>query len=88
VLPALALTTAGCVHVDTGPADDICHPERVRGVVGRAFTPELGRWIRQRSGARIFRALRPGDMVTAEYMVGRLDIMLDEQGRITGLDCG
>lgn len=40
------------------------------------------------AGARTARVLKPGQMVTMEYLPGRLNIDVDERNVITNLRCG
>jgi hypothetical protein len=73
-----------------GPAAeaDACNAERVQNLVGELYTPELGEQARVTAGARVERALRPGQIVTMEFRADRLSFTLDEKGRISRVGCG
>lgn len=94
LVTALLPLTMACVPV---PADG--EPEPVGGsgrcdatslgdLVGQPATQELGAEALRRSGARILRWIRPGDVVTMDYRVDRLNIHLDGHGRVDRLACG
>jgi translation initiation factor IF-1 len=57
-------------------------------MVGRQSSTEMGTEARNRSGAARMRWIRPGDVVTMDYREDRLNIHLDERGRIVRLVCG
>ena len=70
---------------DQAPA---CDAEPVQRFVGETYTPELGEQARVAAGAKVARALRPGEVVTMEYRYDRLTLTLDESGRISNAACG
>ncbi|HST35160.1 MAG TPA: I78 family peptidase inhibitor, partial [Allosphingosinicella sp.] len=61
---------------------------RVVNPVGRARSDSLVAEVARRSGARRVRWIRPGDAVTMDYSAERLNVHLDEQGRILRFACG
>ena len=67
---------------------DGCNAEPVQNLVGEVYTPELGEQARVTAGARVERALRPGQIVTMEFRSDRLSFTLDEKGRISQVSCG
>ena len=67
---------------------DGCNAEPVQNLVGELYTPELGEQARVTAGARVERALRPGQIVTMEFRSDRLSFTLDEKGRISQVNCG
>jgi len=75
------------VAEDAGAAEG-CNAEPVQNLVGQLYTPELGEQARVTSGARVERALRPGQIVTMEFRADRLSFTLDEKGRISAVNCG
>jgi hypothetical protein len=86
-----ALALAGCVpHPDSTPApgDGGCNAAPAQHLVGRPSSPELAREAQRLSGARIWRFLRPGQIVTMEFRADRLNIRLDAQDRIEAITCG
>ena len=54
----------------------------------KATVAELGEQARVTAGARVERALRPGQIVTMEFRSDRLSFTLDEKGRISQVNCG
>ena len=40
------------------------------------------------AGADTARMLRPDSMITKEYMMGRLNVVVDRDNRIVRVDCG
>ena len=74
---------------EESPAEaDACNAEPVQNLVGELYTPELGEQARVTAGARVERALRPGQIVTMEFRADRLSFTLDEKGRISQVNCG
>lgn len=74
---------------EESPAEaDACNAELVQNLVGELYTPELGEQARISAGARVERALRPGQIVTMEFRSDRLSFTLDEKGRISQVSCG
>jgi len=67
---------------------DGCNAETAQRLVGQVYTPELGEEARVTAGARVERALRPGQIVTMEFRADRLSFTLDEKGRISAVSCG
>jgi hypothetical protein len=65
-----------------------CNAEPAQRLVGEVYTPELGEEARVTAGARVERALRPGQIVTMEFRADRLSFTLEEKGRISAVSCG
>lgn len=76
------------VAEDPGGGDNGCNAEPVQNLVGQVYTPELGEQARVTAGARVERALRPGQIVTMEFRADRLSFTVDEKGRISQVNCG
>ena len=92
---AALLFLSGCTTVAADqqpvPAEGsggTCNAAPGQGLIGRQSTPQLGAEAQRLTGAARMRWIRPGQMVTMDYREDRLNIDLDEQGRITGLRCG
>lgn len=95
VLVAAAL--AGC---STGGSSDASAPAPATGgdgrcsaagadfTIGKQGTPELLDQARKASGAQIARILKPHDVVTLEYRSERLNLNVDEQGKVVRANCG
>ena len=93
-LAALTLL-AGCTSVAAteqpapAPASDgKCNAAPAQHLIGRQESPETGAEAQRLTGASRMRWIRPGQMVTMDYREDRLNIDLDDAGRITGLRCG
>ena len=43
---------------------------------------------RSQFGDRVVRSLKPGQMVTMEYLEGRINLQVDDAGVITAVTCG
>lgn len=88
VLAACSTTTAPPMSDPQPPAQASCNPDAARSLVGQPATAANVERARQLAGARTARVLKPGQMVTMEYMEGRLNIDVDARNVITGLRCG
>lgn len=90
LLTALAL--AGCtpppVSTPPPPAGDACNAAATQGLVGRPASPELAREAQRLTGARVWRWLRPGQMVTMEYRADRLNLRLNAEDKVEAISCG
>ena len=89
IIPVILL--AGCTTVSSPPepagpcrVDDAA----VRRFVGTKFRMRDRQEIQALTNAPVARVLRPGDMATMDYRQDRLNIKLDEYGRINELRCG
>lgn len=92
LLPAMLLLGAGCVpHPDSTPPtpeNRECNAAPAQGLIGRQASEELAWEARRLSGARTFRLLRPGQIVTMEYRADRLNLHLDAQDKVERINCG
>jgi hypothetical protein len=97
---ALLMTAACMSPAESGPPEEApvpvhgstpgykCDAGKAQGLVGQAGTQEIGARALQLSGARSIRWIRPGDVVTMDYREDRLNIELDERGRVKAVRCG
>lgn len=69
------------------PASD-CDSDGVQNMLGQPYSDSVGETVRQRSGSRVIRLLRPGQVMTMEYDPSRINIILDAKGAIQALRCG
>jgi hypothetical protein len=67
----------------SAPEADACGSEALRDVIGQpvGVLPPKGAWS-------AMRVIRPGDMVTMDYSASRLNVTVDDDGRIVQLACG
>ncbi|HEY8358698.1 MAG TPA: I78 family peptidase inhibitor [Ramlibacter sp.] len=70
------------------PTAGRCNADAGRFAVGQTYTEPIAEAVRSRSGARIARALRPGQVVTREYAGDRINITLDAADRVASVGCG
>ena len=65
-----------------------CDAAAVQPLIGKTYSGATGELARKDSGARSIRVIHPGDAVTMDYRIDRLNIELDASDRITTLRCG
>jgi hypothetical protein len=65
-----------------------CDAAAASRLVGRPANDATGAEALRLSGAAMLRWIRPRDGVTSDYVTSRLNIDVDERGRIVGMGCG
>ena len=65
-----------------------CRNEGLARFAGRTATPALVAEMRQSSGAKTVRLVRPGMMVTMEFRGDRLTVWVDAGNRVIRVNCG
>jgi len=90
-LPLLAaiaggITLAGCVS--TPPADAACNPLPAHVFIGEPATAENVEGARIAAGASSVRTISPGQVVTMEYLEGRLNLDIGSDNVILDTRCG
>ena len=93
VIVAVGLTMfaiAACAPVAPLPGVPTgeCSANGLDNMVGRFATPSLIDRAKRRAGASVARVLRPGQIVTMEFMSGRLNVNVDEKNRVKSFTCG
>ena len=89
----LTLGLAGCAQapVAATPAEGgsraRCDASKVLEVIGQLPTPAIQEQARNAAGAEVVRVLRPGQAITKEFRVGRLNLVMDAAGRIATANC-
>lgn len=91
--PLLLVITActGTLAPAPAPPDrggNECKAADAQFAVGQNADAALLEQARQRSGSRIARILRPGQMVTMEYSAERLNLDVDASGKVASVRCG
>lgn len=66
----------------------VCNAQPAQSVVGQNSTATVVEAARARSGARLARILRPGQIITKEFDTQRLNLDVDANGRILAVRCG
>jgi hypothetical protein len=87
-LLAACATTAPPMSDPQPPAQATCHHDAAQSLVGQPATAANVERARQLAGARTARVLKPGQMVTMEYIEGRLNVYVDEANVIKQIRCG
>lgn len=70
------------------PAATRCNAAPAQFAVGRNVDVALEGDARARAGARTSRVLKPGQVVTMEFNAERLNLSVDNAGRVTRVSCG
>ncbi len=85
-----AVALAGCTPVAPLPGVPTgeCSIKGLGGMVGRYATRSLTSQARKRAGASVVRVLRPGQVVTMEFLSGRLNVNVDGGNRVRNFTCG
>lgn len=87
--PAPSAATVPTQSQAQAPAPDmLCNAQPAQAAVGQSSTASVVESARARSGARMVRILRPGQMVTKEFDTQRLNLEVDANGRILAVRCG
>jgi len=70
------------------PMEDRCNAELAKSHIGKAATAQVVEQARIDARADVARVLKPGQMVTMEFLAGRLNVDVNERNAIIGLRCG
>ncbi|AZY49000.1 I78 family peptidase inhibitor [Bordetella avium] len=65
-----------------------CDAQSAQSWLGQPFTDSSSADVRKRSGSDTVRVLKPGQVMTLEYNPGRVNIIVDGQGKISAIRCG
>lgn len=97
LLSALTLSLSACAQIpaaaDTAStpvataASAHCDASQASDAVGQLPTPEIQEQARVRASAEVVRVLRHNQPITKEFRVGRLNLVLDAEGRIARINC-
>lgn len=81
-------TETAQADIGDAPGETPCDTEAVQSLIGTQGSETVYAKAVQESGAKSHRALGPTDMATMDFRPDRLNIDLDESGKITGFRCG
>jgi hypothetical protein len=81
------LLLGGCL-TNGYPGRATCDAKYVAKYLGQDGTERLGKRVQRRSRADRIRWVRPGTVVTMDYIPTRLNIELDEAGKVKNFKCG
>ena len=79
---------AGSSVPTPSPMAGPCEAEPAQFAVGRNADAALENEARMRSGAKTARVLKPNQPVTLEFNAERLNLAVDQNGRVTRVTCG
>lgn len=90
---ATILTLAACSSVDLGePMADTtpgaCNADKASHVTGKHISLEQEQEALQSSGAATLRVIRPGQAITRDYRVDRLNLQLNDYDTVVRAYCG
>ena len=97
----LSLALSACAQMPTAeapvaPPQALTDPASPSHCDAAQATAAIGQWpqaevveaARKAAGAEVVRTLHQGQPITKEFRVGRLNLVLDAQGRIASANCG
>jgi hypothetical protein len=73
---------------DPAPVSGRCNAAPAQFAVGRTADAALENEARTRAGAKTVRVLKPNQIVTMEFNAERLNLSVDDTGRVTRVNCG
>ena len=88
MLPLAACTIAQSDGTAPGPMPGTCRNESLGQFTGQPASQDLGERIMRASGARIIRWVPKGGVVTMEFSVERVTVLLDGSNRVERASCG
>lgn len=87
-LAACAASEVPAESTPPPPAEMTCKAEGGASFVGQAATPDLGAAILKATGARTLRWGPPRSAMTMDYRVDRVNVMYDDDYKVTQVTCG
>ncbi|MEP7315971.1 MAG: I78 family peptidase inhibitor [Sphingomicrobium sp.] len=92
-IPLATLSVAACsTTADAVPVNAnvgvMCTADQVGEFSGQQATQDVAERIQKATGARTFRWLPKGMMVTMEYRADRVNVVLDATNKIESVRCG
>jgi Peptidase inhibitor I78 family len=76
------------IRVGPGLDEDTCKADAAQGMIGRSASEAVVKDAMRVTGAKSVRVIPHDGMVTMDYRGDRLNIQLDEQGKIVAITCG
>jgi hypothetical protein len=76
------------IRVGPGLGEESCKAEAAQGMIGRSASEAVVKDATRVTGAKSVRVIPHDGMVTMDYRGDRLNIQLDEQGKIVAITCG
>ena len=72
----------------TPPSMEGCDASDLSFLTGKLLDEALTAQARDAAAAKSVRVIRPGQMVTMDYLAERLNIEVDAAGKVTAVRCG
>ena len=88
LLPALLSLAACATPALAPPVSGQCNADAANAYVGKTADAANIEAARKAAGAERARTLKHGQVVTLEYLEGRLNLYLDASGKIERIGCG
>ncbi|HET9354859.1 MAG TPA: I78 family peptidase inhibitor [Sphingomicrobium sp.] len=88
LLAIAACSTSARPLPPANPEGAMCTAVQLNRYKGQPRSTELGQRIKAESGARTLRWLPKGTITTMEYREDRVNVRLDENGRVEAINCG
>lgn len=88
LMSACGTTPATSQPSDPAPVSTRCNAAPAQFAMGRNVDATLENEARTRAGAKTVRTLRPNQVVTMEFNAERLNLTVDDAGRVTRVSCG
>lgn len=97
VLAAVAALLAGCgtqppavrpIGASTAPVGGTCDAQAAQWALGKNGTARVLEQARVRAGARMARVLHANQPVTLEFDAERLNLVVDDAGKVVRATCG
>lgn len=88
LMSACGTSPATSQAANPAPMSGRCNAAPAQFAVGRNADAALENEARARAGAKTVRVLRPDQVVTMEFNAERLNLTVDNAGRVTRVNCG
>lgn len=88
LLAIAACSTSARPVPPANPEGAMCTVGQLNRYKGQPRSTELGQRIKAESGARTLRWLPKGTITTMEFREDRVNVRLDEHGRVEAVTCG
>ncbi|AJP71630.1 I78 family peptidase inhibitor [Sphingomonas hengshuiensis] len=93
LLPLAALSMGACAYSDPPSAalpvqPGTCDAAQAGALVGRTYAPAMAAEVQALTGATAIRVLPPGTAATMDFRAERVNVDLDDKGRIVAVRCG
>ncbi|MEO6104631.1 MAG: I78 family peptidase inhibitor [Pseudoxanthomonas sp.] len=85
--PVSGTAAAPSEHVSDPTASIRCDASKANAAIGQLSSSYVLEAARKAAGAEIVRTLPQGQLITKEFRVGRLNLVLDREGRIASANC-